>query len=81
MNVSWGPPPLEAQNGIITAYILTCQPEENVEALPATYPVAGNYLINGFTPASTYTCSVYATTAGGSGPQVTQDITLLDDGK
>ena len=80
INVSWSPPPLEAQNGIITAYIFTCQPEENLEALPATYPITGNYFITGFTPATTYNCLVYATTAGGSGPPATQDITLLDDG-
>lgn len=80
VSVSWSPPPQEAQNGVITAYILTCQPEERVESLPATYTTAGNYRLNGFSPATTYNCSVLATTASGSGPAAVQAVTLLDDG-
>ena len=80
VGVSWDPPPLEAQNGNIIAYTLTCQPEELLEALPTTYPTAGNYSLSGFSPATTYNCTLYATSAGGSGPPALQTVTLFDDG-
>ena len=80
ISASWSPPPQEAQNGIITAYLFTCQPEELVSAIPATFPAAGSYSLSGFSPATTYNCSVLATTAGGSGPPALQTVTLLDDG-
>ncbi len=78
--VSWSPPPLDAQNGIIIAYVLTCRPEGLVTSLPATYTAVGNYSLRGFTPATTYNCTVFATTAGGSGPPAIQTLTLLDNG-
>lgn len=81
ISVSWGPPPPEAQNGIITSYNLSCQPEEDVfDSLQATYSTVGNYSLLGFRPATTYNCSVFASTAGGSGPEALQTVTLLDDG-
>ncbi len=80
VSASWGPPPLETQNGIITAYNLTCQPEGLVADLLAVYPAAGNYSLSGFSPATTYNCTVFAVTAGGSGPPATQAVTLFDDG-
>lgn len=81
IEVSWGSPPLEAQNGIIISYSLTCQPEELVStSLPVAYSAAGNYSLSGFRPATTYNCTVVAATASGSGPPALQAITLLDDG-
>ena len=80
ISVSWRPPPPESQNGIIIAYTLTCQPEEFVDALPATFLAAGNYSLSGFSPATTYNCSVHATTRGGSGPPALHIVTLFDDG-
>ena len=79
VRVSWGPPPQEAQNGIIIAYTLTCQPEEMM-TLPMTYPAAGNYILNGFRPATSYNCTVLATTSGGSGPPALQTVTLPSGG-
>lgn len=82
INVSWDPPPQQAQNGNITAYSLTCQPEDPAQAmLPITYPAPGSYNLRGFSPATTYNCSVFASTAGGSGPSALQTVTLLDDGE
>ena len=80
LRFSWSPPPEEAQNGVITSYTLTCQPEQLLTNLPVTYSVAGTYDISGFTPATVYNCSVYATTAGGNGPPALQFITTPDDG-
>ena len=78
----WGPPPEDDQNGIITSYVLSCRSEaETVPvAFPMSYPTAGSYNISGFSPTITYNCSVYAVTAGGSGPSATQTITMPDDG-
>ncbi len=79
----WSPPPEEDQNGIITSYVVICQPEaETVPAiLQTSYPTAGSYNISGFSPTITYNCSVYAVTAAGSGPAASQTITMPDDGK
>lgn len=82
ISVSWNPPPQQAWNGNITAYSLICQPEELVEAtFPVSYPAPGSYSLRGFSPATTYNCSVFASTAGGSGPSALQTVTLLDDGE
>lgn len=80
ITVSWDPPPTEAQNGIIISYTLSCQPESMAGNFPAMYSTAGNYSLDGFTPATTYNCSVFASTAGGTGPAALQTVTLLDDG-
>ena len=77
---SWNPPPEETHNGIITSYILSCQPEEALPNLPASYATAGTYVISGFSAATLYNCSVYATTAGGRGPPALQMVTTPDDG-
>ena len=70
------------RNGIIIAYTLICQPAEQptAAALSANHPVAGNYSLSGLSPATTYNCSVFATTSGGNGPSALQAVTLLDDG-
>ena len=75
---SWEEVPLEQQNGNITAYTLSCQPD--VVTLPATYSLSGRYSINGFSPATVYNCSVYASTAGGSGPSVVRFVATQHDG-
>ena len=78
----WSPPPEDDQNGIITSYVLTCQSEaETVPVMVSMrYPTAGSYSISGFSSTITYNCSVYAITAGGSGPSATQTITMPNDG-
>ena len=80
LSFSWNPPPAETQNGVITSYTLTCQPDESVLNLPATYTGTGPYTITDFSAGSVYNCSVYASTAGGSGPPALQSITTPDDG-
>ena len=80
LRFSWNPPPEETQNGVITTYTLTCEPEETLPNLPATYTTAGTYIIGGFNAATVYNCSVFAATAGGNGPPALQMITTPDDG-
>ena len=80
LRFSWEPPPVEAQNGVITAYTLTCQPDESGVNLPATYTGTGPYTISGFSAGTVYNCSVYASTAGGNGPPALQTIITPDDG-
>lgn len=80
IQASWDPPPQDARNGIILAYNLTCQPEVLTTALPTTYPAAGIYRLTGFSPATTYNCTIFASTAGGNGPPAIEVVTLLDDG-
>ena len=80
LQFSWNPPPVDAQNGVIIAYTLSCQPEEALTSLPVTYTSTGTYVLSGFSAATVYNCSVYAATAGGSGPSALQTIATLDDG-
>ena len=79
----WGPPPEDDHNGIINNYILNCQSKaETVPAIfPMNYSAVGSYSISGFRPTATYNCSVYAVTAGGSGPSAIQAVTMPDDGR
>lgn len=80
LSFSWNPPPAETQNGVITSYTLTCHPNESILNFPVTYTGAGSYTITGFSAGTVYNCSVYASTAGGSGPPALQIITTPDDG-
>ena len=81
IHVSWNPPPLSEQNGVITGYSLTCIPYDQDTNLTQSYSTHGMFSVSGFIPATTYNCSVFAGTSGGRGPAVYQTVTLLDDSK
>lgn len=49
--------------------------------LTMSYSTFGTYTLNGFSPATTYNCSIFARTSGGTGPSLYQSVTLLDGGK
>lgn len=75
---SWSPPAEENRNGVITGYTLTCEPD--IDAIPAVFVTEGNHTVGGFTPATQYNCSVYASTNGGDGPPAVTLITTPEDG-
>ena len=82
ISVSWNPPPEGEQNGVITGYTFTCQPEELLDRnFPIFYSTHGTHNLDGFRPATSYNCSIFAMTAGGSGPSVLQEVSLLDGGE
>ena len=78
VKLSWSAPIEEDQNGIITSYSLSCQPEFN--GLPAVLGNPGSYSFTGLTPVTEYNCTVYASTAVGDGPSMITSFTMPEDG-
>ncbi len=78
VTLSWSAPAEEDQNGIISGYTLSCQPE--FRGLPTAVNDPGEYLYEGLTPATEYECAVYASTAVGDGPPVMVVFTTPEDG-
>ena len=79
---SWFPPALTLRNGVITGYSLSCVPETGVgNTISMQYTAAGTFTLGGFTPATSYNCSISASNSQGSGPAAHVDVTTLDDGE
>ena len=78
MTFSWAPPNAPERNGVITGYSLSCTPS-SIPMQP--YTQAGTFRLAGFTPATTYNCSIFASNSIGNGPVVSMIIRTLDDGK
>ena len=76
---SWSPPPVTQRNGVITSYTLSCSPSPS--SLPKSPFQAGPLTVAGFSPDSSYSCSVVATNSQGSGPPTNINITTLQDCK
>ena len=70
---SWSPPPLAQLNGIITNYTLSCNPAPS--SFPWPSPHSSPITILGFSPDTTYSCSVVANNGLGSGPP--SNVTFL----
>lgn len=78
---SWGPP---LEDVALTDYQLSCDPQP--EGFPKTYGVMvfndrGGVVAteSGFTPSTTYNCSVLASNTIGDGPLASAMATTLDD--
>ena len=78
MTFSWAPPNAPERNGVITGYSLSCTPS-SISMQP--YTLAGTFRLEGFTPATTYNCSIFARNSIGNGPVVSMIIRTLEDGK
>ena len=63
---SWSPPPVTQRNGVITSYTLSCSPSPS--SLPKFPSLSGSLTVTGFSPDTSYSCSVVATNSKGSGP-------------
>ena len=82
MTFSWSPPVPTLRNGVITGYFLSCVPEDGGEnTITMQYTAAGTFTLGGFTPATSYNCSIAASNILGSGAAVYVVVTTLDDGK
>ena len=82
MTFSWSPPAPTLRNGVITGYTLSCVPEAGRRnTISKQYTTAGTFTLGGFTPATSYNCSISASNSLGSGPAVYMVVTTLDDGK
>ena len=78
VEISWSSPDEVNRNGIITGYTLACEP--GIEGLPTEFAAPGSYVLEDFIPAKQYTCTVYASTAPGSGPPANTTFVTPEDG-
>ena len=83
LRVSWFPPPVESQNGIIVEYLVRISAQETAEQFQ--HSAAGNMSslsIGRLHPYYTYTYSIAAGTGIGTGPFNTfRSIKMPEDGK
>ena len=79
MTFSWSPPAPILRNGVITGYSLSCVPEaDGGNTIFMQYTAAGTFTLGGFTPATSYNCSISASNNQGSGPVSTMISTTLE---
>ena len=76
---SWSPPPVTLRNGVITSYTLSCSPSPS--SLPRSPSQPGPLTVAGFSPDTSYSCSVVASNSVGSGPPANITLTTLQDRK
>ena len=74
---SWSPPPVTQHNGLITNYTLVCFPSPS--SLPQSPSQSGPFTVAGFSPDTSYSCSVVANNGLGSGPPAHTTFTTLQD--
>ena len=77
VNFSWSPPPVALRNGIITSYTLSCSP--SLSSLPQSASQPGPLTVAGFSPDTSYSCSVVASNSQGSGPTANTFFRTLED--
>jgi len=78
---SWAPPNPTERNGVITVYSVSCTPQTGVESISMQYTQAGTFSLEGFTPATMYSCSIFASNRQGDGPVASKIIHTQNDGK
>ena len=76
---SWSPPPVTQHNGLITSYTLSCSPSPS--SLPQSSTQSGPHTVAGFSPDTSYSCSVMASNGLGSGLPAHTNFTTLQDCK
>ena len=79
LHFSWDPPPENKQNGNITNYRLSCNPDP-FGGVPKVFHQSSNVdvILDGFKPATRYQCRVSAGTPAGYGPDDTMPIMTLE---
>ena len=74
---SWSPPLAALHNGVITSYTLSCSPSPS--SLPQSPSQPGALTVAGFSPDTSYSCSVVASNSQGSGPPANISFTTQQD--
>ena len=75
----WEAPESRLQNGIILSYTIFCDPRPSSQLAPVDE--AGSATLSGFSPLTSYKCSVSARNSAGNGPLTYDDVTTGDDSK
>ena len=79
---SWSSAVPTLRDGVITGYSLSCVPEAGGgNSIFMQYTAAGTFTLGGFTPATSYNCSIFASNIWGNGPAVYSMVSTLDDCK
>ena len=81
MAFSWTPPNAAQRNGVISGYSLVCASQTGVGSITMQYTQAGTFILEGFSPASTYICSIFASNSQGNGPVAAMITSTLEDCK
>ena len=83
MTFSWSAPASNLQHGMITGYFLSCVPEAGGggNSISMQYTAPGTFTLGGFTPATSYNCSISASNSQGSGPVAYLIVATPDDSK
>ena len=76
---SWSPPLVAQRNGLIISYTLSCSPSPT--SLPQFPSQSGLLMVTGFSPDTSYSCSVVANNSLGSGPPAHTTFTTIQDCK
>ena len=75
----WSPPSHLNFTTIIASYTLTCvSVSAGVDTVRTMHAEAGNHTVEGFRPATQYTCSVFASNSAGDGPTASIRLTTMD---
>ena len=74
---SWSLLPVTQHRGYLTNYTLSCSPSPS--SLPQSPSQSGPLTVTGFSPDTSYSCSVVANNGLGSGPPSTTTFTTLPD--
>ena len=82
LTLSWEPPSLAHQTGATLNYTLTCIPpaESSLPPVVSVFTTAGAHTLNGLTPATLYSCSVFATNVYGNSPPANISAMTEDGG-
>ena len=82
LTLSWEPPSLAHQTGAIFNYTLTCilPAESGLPPVISVFTTAGAHTLNGLTPATLYSCDVFATNVYGNGPPANISAVTEDGG-
>ena len=80
MTFSWSPPSPTLRNGVITGYFLSCVPEAGGgrNTISMQYIAPGTFTLGGFTPDTSYNCSIFANNSQGHGPATYLISTTLE---
>ena len=84
LTFSWSLPAPTLRNGVITGYSLSCVPEVGTRGrntISMQYTAAGTFTLGGFTPATSYNCSIAASNIWGNGPVAYRVVSTLADCK
>ena len=81
LRISWLPPPVDGQNGIITAYNITYVTAGESEMMDSTLGSTQFIELTGLMKFRTYNISVAASTSIGIGPSETVTVTTDTDGE